>query len=89
MPSMDTKTADVKYNDDAVTVESRQGYVRDGDAALKFLKTEAEVGEADTVDDKKLLKKIDRTIVPLMFCCYFLQYLDKSLCKSFDHVFEI
>ncbi|KAK5750554.1 hypothetical protein LTS12_019344 [Elasticomyces elasticus] len=52
---------------------------RDGDKALDFLRTEAEVGEGEDVDEKKLLRKIDWLVVPLMFCCYLLQYLDKSL----------
>ncbi|KAK3708023.1 hypothetical protein LTR37_011716 [Vermiconidia calcicola] len=52
---------------------------RDGDKALEFLRTEADVGEGENIDEKRLVRKIDRQIVPLMFCCYFLQYLDKSL----------
>lgn len=53
---------------------------RDGDKALDFLRREAEVGEGENIDEKQLVRKIDRMIVPLMFCCYLLQYLDKSLC---------
>ncbi|KAH8895591.1 allantoate permease [Thozetella sp. PMI_491] len=30
-------------------------------------------------DEKRLVRKIDLMIVPLMFGCYFLQYLDKTL----------
>lgn len=52
---------------------------RDGDKALDFLRTEAEVGEGEDIDEKRLVRKIDWMIVPLMFCCYLLQYLDKSL----------
>ena len=52
---------------------------RDGDKALTFLRTEAGVGEGEDVDEKRLVRKIDWMIVPLMFCCYLLQYLDKSL----------
>jgi len=52
---------------------------RDGDKALDFLRTEAEVGEGEDIDEKKLVWKIDKMVVPLMFCCYLLQYLDKSL----------
>lgn len=33
------------------------------------------------VDEKKVLRKIDRRVIPLMFACYFLQYLDKTLGK--------
>ena len=56
--------------------------IRDGDEALKFLRSEAEVGEGDAISEKRLVRKIDWQIVPLMFCCYFLQYLDKSLRKQ-------
>lgn len=52
---------------------------RDGDKALDFLRSEAEVGEGEEIDEKKLVWKIDKMVVPLMFCCYLLQYLDKSL----------
>ncbi|KAK4493727.1 hypothetical protein PRZ48_014912 [Zasmidium cellare] len=52
---------------------------KDGDKALEFLQAEAEVGEADDIDEKRLVRKIDFMIVPLMFLCYLLQYLDKSL----------
>lgn len=54
---------------------------KDGDKALDFLRTEAEIGEGEDVDEKRLVRKIDWMIVPLMFCCYLLQYLDKSLCE--------
>ena len=57
---------------------------RDGDKALDFLRTEAGVGEGEDVDEKRLVRKIDWMIVPLMFCCYLLQYLDKSLCKWYQ-----
>ncbi|KAI7314689.1 major facilitator superfamily transporter [Hortaea werneckii] len=53
--------------------------VRDGDAALDFLRGEAVAGEAEAIDERKLLRKIDWMVVPLMFACYLLQYLDKSL----------
>jgi hypothetical protein len=54
---------------------------KDGDKALEFLRTEAAVGEGEDIDERRLIRKIDFMIVPLMFCCYLLQYLDKSLRK--------
>ncbi|KAL0265127.1 hypothetical protein SLS55_001086 [Diplodia seriata] len=55
----------------------------DGDEALKFLAAETTVltaGElSDVVDEKALVRKIDRMVIPLMWCCYCLQYLDKTL----------
>lgn len=58
---------------------------KDGDKALAFLRTEAAVGEGEEIDEKRLVRKIDFMVVPLMFCCYLLQYLDKSLRKSIIH----
>ena len=52
---------------------------KDGDAALGFLRAHLAEGEAQTVDEKALVRKIDWMIMPLMFGCYFLQYLDKTL----------
>ncbi|KAK7951065.1 uncharacterized protein PG986_006793 [Apiospora aurea] len=52
--------------------------VRDGDAALQYV-NKGEVIEMTPEDEKSLLRKIDLRIVPLMFGCYFLQYLDKTL----------
>ncbi|KAF2090099.1 allantoin permease [Saccharata proteae CBS 121410] len=49
-----------------------------GDEALDFLRREA-VGELTEIDENKLVRKIDWMIVPLMWCCYCLQYLDKTL----------
>ncbi|RMY87050.1 hypothetical protein D0862_10776 [Hortaea werneckii] len=60
-------------------VTDEKPIVRDGDAALDFLRGEAVAGEAEAIDERKLLRKIDWMVVPLMFACYLLQYLDKSL----------
>lgn len=73
------------YNED----QPEKPAIRDGDEALKFLRTEAEVGEGDAVNEKRLVRKIDFQIVPLMFCCYFLQYLDKSLRRQSLHETDI
>lgn len=53
--------------------------VKDGDEALRFLATEAIAGDFSRVDEKALVRKIDWMIIPLMWCCYCLQYLDKTL----------
>ncbi|ETN38213.1 uncharacterized protein HMPREF1541_06244 [Cyphellophora europaea CBS 101466] len=52
---------------------------RDGDAALAFLRSNLAESDSQAVDEKALLRKIDWMIMPLMFGCYFLQYLDKTL----------
>lgn len=51
----------------------------DGDEALRFLKNQHAVGAMTIEDEKKLVRKIDWMIMPLMWCCYCLQYLDKTL----------
>ena len=50
-----------------------------GDKALRFLKNAHDVGELTAEGEKKLVRKIDWMIMPLMCCCYCLQYLDKTL----------
>ncbi|KAM0720371.1 hypothetical protein Q7P37_004507 [Cladosporium fusiforme] len=49
------------------------------DAALEFLRSRADVRPMSEADEKALLRKIDWRIIPLMFGCYTLQYLDKTL----------
>ncbi|OAL03728.1 MFS general substrate transporter [Phaeosphaeriaceae sp. SRC1lsM3a] len=51
----------------------------DGDEALRFLKNQHDVGELTAEEEKKLVRKIDWMIIPLMWSCYCLQYLDKTL----------
>ncbi|KAF2168408.1 hypothetical protein M409DRAFT_65412 [Zasmidium cellare ATCC 36951] len=54
--------------------------VKNADAALDFLRhEEGSVREMTPEDERKLRRKIDWMIVPLMWCCYCLQYLDKTL----------
>ncbi|EUC35705.1 hypothetical protein COCCADRAFT_3117 [Bipolaris zeicola 26-R-13] len=52
---------------------------KNGDSALEFLRTAHDVGELTPEEERKLLRKIDWMIMPLMWCCYCLQYLDKTL----------
>jgi hypothetical protein len=51
------------------------------DEALHFLDHNRDVGDSGLpeVDDKKLMRKVDWMLMPLMFACYFLQYSDKTL----------
>lgn len=51
----------------------------DADAAYNFLH-EHNI-DLSSVDEKALLRKIDWMIVPLMWACYNLQYVDKVLSK--------
>lgn len=54
---------------------------KDGDEALRFLKNQHAVGEMTAEEERKLVRKIDWMIMPLMWSCYCLQYLDKTLGK--------
>jgi len=56
--------------------------VKGGDEALRFLKSHHAVGELSAAEEKKLVRKIDWMIMPLMWGCYCLQYLDKTLGKA-------
>ena len=55
---------------------------QNGDEALQFLKNQHDVGELTPEEEKRLLRKIDWMIMPLMWSCYCLQYLDKTLGES-------
>ena len=52
-----------------------------GDEALDFLKNQHDVGELTSEGERRLLRKIDWMIMPVMWSCYTLQYLDKTLGK--------
>ncbi|ORY08602.1 major facilitator superfamily domain-containing protein [Clohesyomyces aquaticus] len=61
------------------TVTSPDPWTKDGDEALEFLKDRHNVVEMTAEDEKRLVRKIDWMIMPLMWGCYVLQYLDKTL----------
>lgn len=52
--------------------------VREVDGALAFLRNEADASITE-LDEKKLLRRIDCRILPILFGVYVLQYIDKSL----------
>lgn len=49
---------------------------RDLDDAYKYLHSHSDA-ETDAVDLKALRRKIDWHIIPIMFMCYVLQFVDK------------
>lgn len=51
----------------------------DVDAAWVFLNQHRDVPGVDAVDLKRLRRRIDWRIVPIMFCCYTMQFLDKVI----------
>lgn len=64
--------------------EPKVGAIQDvahADAALSFLRKSSAtpIRPMSPADEKRLLRKIDWMIMPLMWCCYCLQYLDKTL----------
>lgn len=73
--SLATPTSDVEVGSIAVVEEP----LKNGDEALRFLKNQHDVGSMTAEDEKRLLRKIDWMIMPLMWGCYCLQYLDKTL----------
>lgn len=82
MSSPSLKEKDVEAH--AAPAESEKGEItdlspRNADEALTFLQHEGTVRAMTEEDEKKLRRKIDWMIMPLMFCCYCLQYLDKTL----------
>ncbi|KAF7125849.1 hypothetical protein CNMCM5793_002142 [Aspergillus hiratsukae] len=70
----------VTATSNVVDVEAKVGPWSSGkaDAALEFLSAEGTVSVSD-IDEKNLVRKIDWMIMPLMWACYNLQYLDKVL----------
>ncbi|KAI0427994.1 allantoate permease [Xylaria sp. FL1042] len=60
------------YSSDQITSVSQ-----DLDENYEFFKAEGEV-DATEAEIKKVVRKIDYHIVPLLFVIYFLQYLDKN-----------
>jgi hypothetical protein len=62
-----------------VTLSSGKG-TGNVDAAWTFLDQNREAaGASEDVDIDKMRRKIDWHIVPLMFCCYTMQFLDKVI----------
>lgn len=61
-----------------VDIEEKRVELGDVDAALEYLNHE-DTTLMSEIDEKKLVRKIDWMIVPLLWLCYCLQYLDKTL----------
>lgn len=81
--SLDGRKQSVNNGEGFITVET----LKDADEALSFLENHpraadiAAEGNAILEDPKqlkRLVRKIDLTIAPLLACVYFLQFLDKT-----------
>ena len=82
--SIQNVQADVLQVHDPECQEKKTLLTGDVDEALLFLKQEPAIaGEVTTIDDKKLLRKIDWLLMPLTFSVYYLQYTDKTLREQF------
>lgn len=53
--------------------------IHNADAALEFLRQDRDVPPMTPDDERRLKRKVDWRVVPLMLACYLLQYLDKTL----------
>lgn len=49
------------------------------DDAVVYLEGHADGTDGPQVDLRALRRKIDRRLMPYMFCCYVLQFLDKVM----------
>lgn len=81
--ALDGRRGTLTSGDEVVTVRS----LKDADEALSFLENHPRAAEVaaegsaileDPVQLKRLVRKIDFTIAPLLACVYFLQFLDKT-----------
>lgn len=80
---LDGRKSSIVAGEQIVTVSS----LADADEALAFLENHPRAAEValegnaileDPVQNRRLLRKIDFTIVPLLAAVYFLQFLDKT-----------
>lgn len=62
----------------APEVEARPLDASRADEAFKYLETHSDQ-DVDGVNLTALRRKIDKRIIPFMFCCYTLQFLDKVM----------
>lgn len=78
--SIDEKTAEVvgSHEVSSTSDTSQKPRLDDPDQAYNFLaNVDASSDAAAQVDLKRLRRKIDWYIVPIMFCCYTMQFIDK------------
>ncbi|KAF3921113.1 hypothetical protein AA313_de0210064 [Arthrobotrys entomopaga] len=69
---------DLKSNSSTRIGSSPVPISQNADAAFEFLQHQRTLhGNRPPLDEKKLLRKIDFRIVPIMFACYTMQFIDK------------
>lgn len=90
--SFDNKPNDVAIVNEVSSTSdfSQKTALSDPDQAYNFLTSvNASSDAAAQIDLKRLRRKIDWWIVPIMFCCYTMQFIDKVLlnvCQSASHI---
>ncbi|KAG5988322.1 hypothetical protein E4U43_004786, partial [Claviceps pusilla] len=72
-------TASSSSSDNANGSLSANGGITNVDAAWTFLDHHRDIAGVDAVDLNALRRRIDWHIVPLMFLCYTMQFLDKVI----------
>lgn len=75
------KEAEAEASVPASSGSAEQPIVANVDAAWDFLNANREVEDvhATEAELRSLRRKIDWHIVPIMFCCYTMQFLDKVI----------
>jgi hypothetical protein len=68
--------------DESIVEDGKTIHSKNVDEALRFLEQNVTSGDLPEIDDKKLMRRVDWMIMPLMFACYYLQYSDKTLSNS-------
>ena len=71
--------ADPKHNVSATEAQVADSSTGEVDAAWKYLNGQRDAAAVDAIDLAALRRRIDFRIVPLMFMCYTLQFLDKVI----------
>lgn len=73
------QTASLSSSDNAAGFLPATAGVANVDAAWNFLNHHRDAAGVDAVNIDALRRKIDWHIVPLMFLCYTMQFLDKVI----------
>ncbi len=74
------KVADIIHNEDVYPRPSRNPARNLKDAALEILGDGATPIQVNPEEDRKVLRKIDLWLMPVIVVVYFLQQLDKYVC---------
>lgn len=85
---MEGKGQEVEAVEDVAASKHLQSDTKHKDRAAEFLQNANQTVVVSPEDNKRILRKIDLTILPTMLAVYFLQQLDKST-LSYASVFGL